>query len=264
MVDASSGAPSHPRRARAKLPLGLGLLAAALSLQVPTLQFLGVPARAEQHATAWGRHRRGRSRSRSQMRAAMDPPTRIAPPAVTDDVATSRHEWAECIVQYSDASADAQEVWVFKKRDYSEFQRLIGLRLSYQSSGEGANRFGAERREQAMEGTKVTCRDRSIDSELICAECIRVFTGGAYQDKAISVPAFPSQPNVLGCLALSVRTDTGAVPTDPTCPLMQTSFCNTVNARFLARFLTLIQSFSIEHLSTRQYHAVQGVWRDHI
>ena len=50
---------------------------------------------------------------------------RIAPPSVSDDAAVKNSEWAECLVKYSPEDADAQEVWVFRKRDYNEFQRLI-------------------------------------------------------------------------------------------------------------------------------------------
>lgn len=179
-------------------------------------------------------------------------------------------DWAECVVAFSDekASTDASEVWVFRKRDYGEFQRLIGLRLSYRrptaaagnaGEPEGAPmRFGEARRAEAMASTRVTCRDRSVDPEIRCAECVRVFTGGAYRDKAISVPAFPSQPTILGCLALSLgesapgaaEQDTpkrveawhqdgeegarSAVAAPPLVelPLRQTAFCNSVNARF--------------------------------
>lgn len=167
------------------------------------------------------------------MLALREPPTSVAPPAIRDDVDTSRADWAECLVQYAKTSADAQEVWVFQKRDYDDFQRLIGLRLSYSSAQvTGPARFGADRREAAIATTKVTCRERSVDPELVCAECIRVFTGGAYRDNGISVPAYPGQPAVLGCLALSVGNATEAVPEDPASPLRQTAFCNTVNVRF--------------------------------
>lgn len=191
----------------------------------------------------------------------MDPPTLNKPPEVLDSVDAARDDWAECVVSFSDdkSATDASEVWVFRKRDYGEFQRLIGLRLSYrpQASGAGASpqgaaRFGTARRAEAMEGTKVTCRDRSVDPEIKCGECVRVFTGGAYKDKAISVPAFPAQPAVLDCLALSVGEasaeadlaaeqvredeDKPAAPVPPPqlldLPLRQTAFCNSVNARF--------------------------------
>eukprot|EP00929_Paragymnodinium_shiwhaense_P089097 TRINITY_DN49337_c0_g1_i2.p2 TRINITY_DN49337_c0_g1~~TRINITY_DN49337_c0_g1_i2.p2 ORF type:complete len:174 (+),score=41.70 TRINITY_DN49337_c0_g1_i2:141-662(+) len=169
------------------------------------------------------------------MRVVMDPPTRSAPPQVSDDVAVEHSEWAECLVQYADApkGQDAQEVWVFRKQDYEEFQRLIGLRLTYRSDEvEGQMRFGAQRREEAMKGTKVTCRERSVDSELVCSECSRVFTGGAYHDKAIAVPAYPPQAAVIDCLALSTGITEEAKKDDPSNPLRQTAFCNTVNVRF--------------------------------
>jgi len=175
----------------------------------------------------------GRPRGTAISRAAVcEPPTITAPPEVGTDAETSRGEWAECLIQYADTSADAQEVWVFRTGDFEDFQRLIGLRLSYKPKEVGGQRFGADRRAAAEASTKVLCRERSIDPQLVCAECIRVFTGGAYKDKAIAVPAYPSQPFVLGCLGLSVGNQTEAVPEDPACPLRQTAFCNTVNARF--------------------------------
>ena len=30
---------------------------------------------------------------------------------------------------------------------------------------------------QAMQGTKVLCRERNIDPSLICSQCVKVFTG---------------------------------------------------------------------------------------
>mmetsp|Transcript_102026 Transcript_102026/g.288064 ORF Transcript_102026/g.288064 Transcript_102026/m.288064 type:complete len:272 (-) Transcript_102026:101-916(-) len=177
-----------------------------------------------------------RPQVRTLLRAVAEPPTRIAPPVVADGNDVSRAEWAECLVQYTHkpSSSDAQEVWVFRKTDFEEFQRLIGLRLRYcPAELEGPSRFGAARRAQAEAETNVICRDRTVDPELMCAECVRVFTGGAYNDKAISVPAFPSQPSVLGCLALSGGSEAEQVVNDdPLNPLRQTAFCNTVNARF--------------------------------
>mmetsp|Transcript_162194 Transcript_162194/g.520163 ORF Transcript_162194/g.520163 Transcript_162194/m.520163 type:complete len:285 (+) Transcript_162194:89-943(+) len=190
---------------------------------------------------------RSRSRSAIPRLVAMDPPTRLRPPDVDDEVDTGKDEWAECIVSFSDAkrASDASEVWVFRKKDYEEFQRLIGLRLSYRPAAPGgasaeqsaASRFGAARRAEAMAGTQVTCRDRSMDPEIQCAQCVRVFTGGAYKDKAISVPAFPAQPLVLGCLALSLGEEGGIGAPEGAMsaadwPLRQTAFCNSVNARF--------------------------------
>ncbi|CAE8671574.1 unnamed protein product [Polarella glacialis] len=161
--------------------------------------------------------------------------------------------WAECLLQFADAAspADASEVWVFRKKDYQEFQRLIGLRLSYRRPSRdtepGPQKFGEARREEAMAGTTVTCRERNVDPSLVCAECIKVFTGGAYRDAGIAVPAFPPAPDVMQCLALSVGEVFKANGEDPNdsksviegprvghgqSPLRQAAFCNYVNARF--------------------------------
>jgi len=192
-------------------------------------------------------HASDRSVGRTTLRATAEPPTIVAPPAIADIVETSREEWAECIVRYSSApTADATEVWVFRKQDYEEFQRLVGLRLSYRKPGPESHhgqadtrpaQFGEARRDEAMAAVQVTCRDRSVDAELVCAECIRVFSGGVYKDAGIAVPAYPGQPNVVGCLALSMGragNETAALDIDGTAvnPLVQTAFCKYVHAQF--------------------------------
>ncbi|CAE7248003.1 Smyd3, partial [Symbiodinium necroappetens] len=174
-------------------------------------------------------------------RAVMEPPTRMRPPDVEDAVRSKAKDWAECLVQFGDSAYDAQEVWVFRRGDYEEFQRLIGLRLSYRkpsapgdAEDAGPARFGTARREEAMQNTKVLCRERNIDSSLICSQCVKVFTGGAYEEAGIAVPAHPPVPDVLGCLALSVgdvdgtgnETSTQGGIARNRSPLKQTSFCN--------------------------------------
>ncbi|CAJ1386748.1 unnamed protein product, partial [Effrenium voratum] len=178
----------------------------------------------------------GRS-TKAARHAVMDPPTRMRPPDVDVDVRSKASEWAECNVQFADRSADAEEVWVFRRKDFEEFQRLIGLRLSYRKPGhaqDGPAQYGEARREEAMAGTKVLCRERTIDASLLCSQCIKVFTGGAYKDAGIAVPAHPEAPEVMQCLAHSVgEVETGANATAPSpqaamqgAPLKQTAFCN--------------------------------------
>lgn len=176
-----------------------------------------------------------------------EPPTRMRPPDVEDAVRAKAADWVECMVQFGDGSYDAEEVWVFRRQDFEEFQRLINLRLSYRKPGhgqEGPARFGEARRQEAMEGTKVLCRERGIDPSLICSQCVKVFTGGAYEDSGIAVPAVPSMSDVVQCLSLSVgevegtganataATGPGQVVARNRSPLKQTAFCNYVNARF--------------------------------
>jgi len=184
------------------------------------------------------------SRSKHTVRhVVQDPPTRIRPPDIEDAVRSKAADWAECMVQFGDGSYDAEEVWVFRRKDFDEFQRLIGLRLSYRKPGhgeEGPAQFGEARREEAMQGTKVLCRERGIDPSLVCSQCVKVFTGGAYEDAGIAVPAHPEMPDVVQCLSLSVGEveGTGANATQGQAiarnrsPLKQTAFCNYVNARF--------------------------------
>eukprot|EP00434_Breviolum_minutum_P003108 symbB.v1.2.002735.t1/scaffold146.1/size298692/16 len=85
-----------------------------------------------------------------------------------------------------------------------------------------------------MQGTKVLCRERGIDPSLVCSQCVKVFTGGAYEDAGIAVPAHPEMPDVVQCLSLSVGEveGTGANATQGQAiarnrsPLKQTAFCN--------------------------------------
>lgn len=172
-----------------------------------------------------------------------EPPTRMRPPDVEDAVRSKAADWAECMVQFGDGSYDAEEVWVFRRKDFEEFQRLIGLRLSYRKPGhsqEGPARYGEARREEAMQGTKVICRERDFDPVLQCWQCVKVFTGGVYQDAGIAVPAHPEMQDVVQCLSLSVGevegTGANATPGQAVArnrsPLKQTAFCNYVNARF--------------------------------
>lgn len=172
-----------------------------------------------------------------------EPPTRMRPPDVEDAVRSKAADWAECMVQFGDGSYDAEEVWVFRRKDFEEFQRLIGLRLSYRKPGqgqEGPARYGEARREEAMQGTKVICRERGFDPDLQCWQCVKVFTGGVYQDAGIAVPAHPEMQDVVQCLSLSVGevegTGANATPGQAVArnrsPLKQTAFCNYVNARF--------------------------------
>mmetsp|Transcript_19775 Transcript_19775/g.46128 ORF Transcript_19775/g.46128 Transcript_19775/m.46128 type:complete len:257 (+) Transcript_19775:23-793(+) len=210
----------------------------------------GVEAFAGTSRALWSLAQRTETRQSQQptaRRAVMEPPTRMRPPDVDIAVVPKAKDWAECLVQFGDDSHDAQEVWVFRRNDYEEFQRLIGLRLSYRKPSSpgtqdaGPARFGAARRAEAMQGTKVLCRERSIDASLVCSQCVKVFTGGAYEEAGIAVPAHPEVPDVLDCLALSVGDVEGTRGNESTVqgamarhrsPLKQTAFCNYVNARF--------------------------------
>eukprot|EP00439_Symbiodinium_sp_Y106_P045344 s915_g5.t1 len=198
----------------------------------------GVQAFAGAARALWSMSQRSDLRQLQQptaRRAVMEPPTRMRPPDVEDAVRSKAKDWAECLVQFGDRAYDAQEVWVFRRGDYEELQgcgdRYTILQMTIDA---GPARFGTARREEAMQNTKVLCRERNIDSSLICSQCVKVFTGGAYEEAGIAVPAHPPVPDVLGCLALSVgdvdgtgneTSSQGGIARNRS-PLKQTSFCN--------------------------------------
>ncbi|CAE8582511.1 unnamed protein product, partial [Polarella glacialis] len=248
-----------PRGKRRSASLTAATLLWLASASTPSGFLVPLPSQSQYLRPAEGRlirssfERIRRLRCKPQLRVVAEPPTRSRPPDVEAEARTENSEWAECLLQFADAAspADASEVWVFRKKDYQEFQRLIGLRLSYRRPSRdtepGPQKFGEARREEAMAGTTVTCRERNVDPSLVCAECIKVFTGGAYRDAGIAVPAFPPAPDVMQCLALSVGEVFKANGEDPNdsksviegprvghgqSPLRQAAFCNYVNARF--------------------------------
>jgi len=193
-----------------------------------------------------------------------------APPAVDEALVTPEREkeWSECLIEYGVASADqdlpqASEVWVFRKKDYSEFERLLHIRTR------GEVRDGSPtvpRRETnpyrpvraateslrwrgdevihvpGLEGLSVYCHDRDVDAELVCAECVHVLTGGAYENSGVAVPAYPPRPAILNCLALSRRVsmelpeDRGKAMLERHMPitsdLVDTAFCKTLSTSF--------------------------------
>jgi len=169
------------------------------------------------------------------LRAVAGPPTVPAPPSVDNDMRVGRQNmWEECLIEYS--SGQAAEVWVFRKVDRGEFDRLLHLRINrgYPPGGdvcENIPDFNAA-------GVFIQCRERSVDPTLVCADCIRVLTGGAYGNGGISVPAYPRKEHILDCLDLSrkvaieqgTREDGSPIITK----LTETAFCNSVNVRGFA------------------------------
>lgn len=165
---------------------------------------------------------RGHSCSRH---AVAPPPTRTAPPEVGSDVGFGVGKWSECLVEYADGQA--AEVWVFRQKDRGEFERLMHLRINRgYPPGDRPVDFAAN-------GVTMGCRDRSVDPTIVCAECVRVLTGGAYGNGGISVPAYPPKPDVLDCLDLSGITAVEQGRREDGSPLItkltETAFCNSVN-----------------------------------
>mmetsp|Transcript_90452 Transcript_90452/g.242573 ORF Transcript_90452/g.242573 Transcript_90452/m.242573 type:complete len:178 (+) Transcript_90452:59-592(+) len=159
----------------------------------------------------------------------MEPPTDTRPPEVGAEVSARRAEWTECLindpVQGGEAGGGALrvETWVFRTSDFGDFERLLKLR--------GGTFVGS--------GHAVRCRERQVDEQMRCAECVRLLRGGFYGSLGVSVPAYPPQPEALGCLALSKLIDMPAPATheDDSGDWdgdegRQTAFCNSVNARF--------------------------------
>jgi len=174
-----------------------------------------------------------------------EPPTRTRPPDVADDVLAQTGEWTECLVNDPDTAQSGLhvETWVFRRIDYNFFQQFLKLR-------------GFQHPDQLA---TVQCRNRQIDAEIKCAQCIRLLQGGCYGNEGVSVPAYPPQKDAVGCLATSKLLTAPAPSTDDLKfgfaglrqrysngtskkkedlgdwdgdQGRQTAFCNSVNARF--------------------------------
>jgi len=222
------------------VPLGAFLLAGfvASRFQVPfvvprTLMEVELPCLALREIQNGNRFQAWSKRRSVQEATSCRVVAQEAPPAVDEAMVVPEREkeWSECLIEYGVASADqnlpqTSEVWVFRKKDYSEFERLLHLRTR------GEVRDGAPavpRRETnpfrpvhaatqslrwrgdeiihvpGLEGLSVYCHDRDVDAELVCTECVHVLTGGAYENSGVAVPAYPPRPAILNCLALSRR-----------------------------------------------------------
>mmetsp|Transcript_76951 Transcript_76951/g.220377 ORF Transcript_76951/g.220377 Transcript_76951/m.220377 type:complete len:265 (-) Transcript_76951:61-855(-) len=161
--------------------------------------------------------------------------TQRAPPEVEALVGEGAgKDWVECLLEYEDRPASqAAEVWVFRKRTRGEFERLMHMRINggYPPGGEGQDRPV----DYSAAGISVACRERAVDADLTCAECVRVLTGGAYGNGGISVPAYPPKPNILDCLDLSRSIAVEQGKRENGSPLItqltETAFCNSVRLR---------------------------------
>jgi len=188
----------------------------ALVVQLPAR--LAWPRRHSGGGLVWGP-----PPSSTACHAVADPPVRTRPPDVAADIGTRAAEWTECLINDPSADALRVETWVFRTSDYGDFERLLKLR-GFQLVGQAAT---------------LTCRERQIDPDVVCAECVRLIRGGYYGNLGVSVPAYPPQKEALGCLALSKEMDMPAPSTEEDDSGdwdgdhgRQTAFCNSVNARF--------------------------------
>lgn len=159
----------------------------------------------------------------------MEPPTVTRPPDVGAEVRTRRAEWTECLINdpvlddETGGSALRVETWVFRTSDYGDFESLLKLR--------GGTK--------AVSKHTLSCRERQVDEQMRCAQCVRLLRGGLYGNLGVSVQAYPPQPEAVGCLALSklIEMDSPSTEEDDSGDWdgsegRQTAFCNTVNARF--------------------------------
>lgn len=115
------------------------------------------------------------------------------------------------------------ESWVFRTELYGDFERLLKLR-------------GFDPAREALQ-----CRERGIDAEVACAECVRLLRGGHYGSLGIAVPAYPPQSSAVGCLGLSktlsVEADFSDLPEnlgELGSEQRQTGLCNSISARMAA------------------------------
>mmetsp|Transcript_62349 Transcript_62349/g.115725 ORF Transcript_62349/g.115725 Transcript_62349/m.115725 type:complete len:257 (-) Transcript_62349:147-917(-) len=159
------------------------------------------------------------------------PGTQSAPPDSDAPRQQSRGKaWTECLLEHQDGQA--AEVWVFRQRHNAEFQRLLHLRLT-----RGYPPGGGDACDRPVNFTQynveVGCRDRSIDPDLLCAQCVRVLTGGAYGNGGISVPTYPPKKSILECLESSRVSEVVQGQREDGSPLItrlsETAFCNSVN-----------------------------------
>mmetsp|Transcript_9095 Transcript_9095/g.23784 ORF Transcript_9095/g.23784 Transcript_9095/m.23784 type:complete len:266 (-) Transcript_9095:32-829(-) len=164
---------------------------------------------------------------RTARNAVIDPPTATRPPDVAPDVTAKKAEWVECLINdptlVASRGIHKVETWVLRRADYDDFLRMLKLR-GFQNVGQQAS---------------LKCRERQVDAELRCAECVRLLRGGTYGNLGVSVPAYPPQGEAVGCLALSRLIDMPAPRTEEDDSGdwdgdqgRQAAFCNSVNARF--------------------------------
>ncbi|CAK9100536.1 unnamed protein product [Durusdinium trenchii] len=163
----------------------------------------------------------------TSLSAIAEPPVRTRPPDVTAATAVERSEWTECFIKNPETGNDCVgnlrlETWIFRTTDYGDFQHFLKIR-GFQNEGQQAS---------------LSCRERQIDPEIKCSECVRLLRGGYYGHLGVSVPAYPPQSDALGCLALSKLIDMPAPSTteDDSGDWdgdegRQTAFCNSVNVR---------------------------------
>ena len=125
--------------------------------------------------------------SRMLRRGVAEPPVRTRPPEVTVNMEVGKSQWTECLIKNPEAAGNGEanlrvETWIFRTSDYGDFEGLLKIR-GFQNEGEQSS---------------LNCRERQIDAEIKCSECVRLLRGGYYGHLGVSVPAYPPQPEVPG------------------------------------------------------------------
>mmetsp|Transcript_60374 Transcript_60374/g.141112 ORF Transcript_60374/g.141112 Transcript_60374/m.141112 type:complete len:212 (+) Transcript_60374:226-861(+) len=198
-----------------------------LGLAAKTINFLTM---FKQSSTAGmmfaGIHRRRVRVGQTQRHVVAGPPVLTRPPDAVSEISTGA-EWTECLIKNPFSTAkhpDAVgfETWVLRTEDLGDFQRLLKIR-GFENTGESSS---------------LSCRQRQVDAEIRCSECVRLLRGGYYGHLGVSVPAYPPQQDAVGCLMLSKTIDMPAPATEEDDSGdwdgdqgRQTAFCNSVNVR---------------------------------
>lgn len=171
-------------------------------------------------------HQAGGCSRRTSRFAVSAPPPQIAPPDTVKPVVSEKAHWIECLVEHLSVGSNSShsnhaEVWVFRRAHMGFFRRLLNIR-SFQEGSDS-----------------VKCRQKRIDAETRCVDCVRLLHGGFYGSVGVSVPAYPMQTEALGCLGLSHFITAPCDPTDDqTCgswdarPQQQVAFCSTISVRY--------------------------------
>ena len=155
-----------------------------------------------------------------------DPPVRTRPPDTVSEVSTQNAEWTECLIKnpVSNAGQNALrvETWIFRTTDFGDFRRHLRIR-GFENIGETSS---------------LSCRERQIDPDVRCSECLRLLCGGYYGHLGVCVPSYPPQRDAVGCLAQSKQIDMPAPTTEEDDSGdwdgdqgRQSAFCNSLNVR---------------------------------
>lgn len=158
--------------------------------------------------------------------AVMSPPPELKPPVQDPQEKAKRAEWLECLIQHElNAESDKKhaEVWVLRRPHIIFFRRLLMLRGFHAHSST----------------SQLKCRERTVDAEMTCVDCVRLLHGGFYGHMGVAVPAHPQQDKVMGCLQLYKVLNVTADPNDDqtngawdASPTTQYPFCNTLSVNY--------------------------------